>query len=61
VFDGPSLFGVELFEIGDGHGFRINMRMGDSMNHVSCSTHNAFAAAFPAFIARPRRVHKDSN
>jgi hypothetical protein len=28
------------------------------MNHVSCSAHNAFAAAFPTFVGRPRHVTK---
>jgi hypothetical protein len=33
AFDGTSLFDIELFEIRDGHEFRISMRMGASMNH----------------------------
>ena len=62
VFDGPSLFGIELFEIGDGHGFRISMRMGGSINHVSCFAHNAFARGVrqpSSALVSPR--HKDSN
>jgi hypothetical protein len=50
VFDGPSLFRIELFKIGDGHRFRISMGMGSSINHVSCFAHNACDAA-PALIS----------
>jgi hypothetical protein len=46
VLDRPSLFRVELFEIGDGHGLRINTGMDVCMKHVSAFTQNAFAATF---------------
>ncbi len=45
MFDGPPLFRIKLFKIDGGHGFRISVGMGGSINHVSCFAHNACAAA----------------
>ena len=57
VFNGPPVFRIELFEIGDGHGLRISRRMGGSMNHVSCLAHNAMRRGSPAFLsAGPPRL-----
>ena len=50
VFDRSPLFRIELFKIGGGHGFRIGVGMGGSLNHVSCFAHNACDAA-PALIS----------
>jgi len=35
VFDRPPLFRIKLFKIGDGHGFRISVWVGSSLNHVA--------------------------
>src|ERR1700720_1664151 len=45
MLDGPPLFRIEFFEIGDRHWLRISMEAGDPWNHLSRLDRNTSAVA----------------